>query len=94
MASKKILTEADAFAPSVSASTMEVRNVHEPLKVYEDGTISLPKQPTHHNNAAKEVKLAMLAKELKCDFEGAESEDNWTRRETDVIVLRNSVVYR
>lgn len=87
MASKKILTEADAFAPTISASTMEIRNAHEPLKVYEDGTILLPKQLTH-NNTAKEVKLAMLAKELKIDFDGPESEDNWTRRETNVIILR------
>ena len=33
-------------------------------------------------------KLVNLAKELKPDFEGVETEDNWGRRETNIIVLR------
>jgi CLIP-associating protein 1/2 len=85
--SKKVITAADAYAPPVPTATATIRNPQEPLTVYADGTILLPKQLTH-DNTAREVKLVQLAKELKPDFEGIETEDNWTRRETNIIVLR------
>ena len=83
----KNITAADAYAPPVPATVTAVRNPLEPLTAYPDGTIVLPRQLTH-DNIAREVKLANLAKELLTDFEGAENEDNWGRRETNMIILR------
>ena len=86
MASKKIITAGDEFSAPVPTQTMEIRNPTKPIKLY-DGSFTLPKQLAH-DNTMREIKLTNLIKEFKIDFDGAESEHNWTRRETNIIVLR------